>query len=110
MIAYGCAEGCPVNALAYSLIVVCMWRSPLLRQRGSFFWISSSTHQIIGVNLQVIGVKKSVKCPTHQMIGVIFQIMGVIYQIVGVKNLIFGTDFAVRRAHFRFKSAEIQEI
>lgn len=32
------------------------------------------------------------------MIGVIFQIIGVIYQIVGVKNLIFGTDFAVRRA------------
>jgi len=44
------------------------------------------------------------------MIGVIFQIIGVIYQIVGVKNLIFGTDFAVRQAYFRFKSAEIQEI
>lgn len=44
------------------------------------------------------------------MIGVIFQIIGVIYQIVGVKNLIFGTDFAVRRAYFRFKSPEIQEI
>jgi hypothetical protein len=83
---------------------------PFVAAKWSFFCISCATHQIIGVNLQVIGVKSSVKCPTHQMIGVIFQIIGVIYQIVGVKNLIFGTDFAVRRAYFRFKSPEIQEI